>query len=158
MFTCLGLLNDFNGGYNLQEATPQHATPSICKKYPRMQGGQCSRRLNMAGGEELREASSKQRKLEAFVWENQLCHPVTLARFSIQILENSKIIKLSCNLFLTHLRAQIVCYELKEDLSPVMLKEIFHDSFENFEITRICMENHAYMTGWQKLFFSYKCL
>ena len=24
-----------------------------------------------------------------------------------------------------------------------MLKEIFHDSFENFEITRICMENHA---------------
>ena len=38
-----------------------------------------------------------------------------------------------------------------------MLKEIFHDSFENFEITRICMENHASMTGWQKLFFSYKC-
>ena len=30
-----------------------------------------------------------------------------------------------------------------------MLKEIFHDSFENFEITRICMENHASMTGWQ---------
>ena len=39
-----------------------------------------------------------------------------------------------------------------------MLKEIFHDSFENFEITRICMENHARVTGWQKLFFSYKCL
>ena len=39
----------------------------------------------------------------------------------------------------------------------VMLKEIFHDSFENFEITRICMENHASVTGWQKLFFSYKC-
>ena len=39
-----------------------------------------------------------------------------------------------------------------------MLKEIFHDSFENFEITRICMENHASVTGWQKLFFSYKCL
>ena len=38
-----------------------------------------------------------------------------------------------------------------------MLKEIFHDSFENFEITRICMENHASVTGWQKLFFSYKC-
>ena len=38
-----------------------------------------------------------------------------------------------------------------------MLKEIFHDSFENFEITRICMENHARMTGWQKLFFSRKC-
>ena len=38
-----------------------------------------------------------------------------------------------------------------------MLKEIFHDSFENFEITRICMENHARVTGWQQLFFSYKC-
>ena len=38
-----------------------------------------------------------------------------------------------------------------------MLKEIFHDSFENFEITRICMENHASVTGWQKLLFSYKC-
>ena len=24
-----------------------------------------------------------------------------------------------------------------------MLKEIFHDSFENFEITRICMENYT---------------
>ena len=26
-----------------------------------------------------------------------------------------------------------------------MLKEIFHDSFENFEITRICMENRKRM-------------
>ena len=33
-----------------------------------------------------------------------------------------------------------------------MLKEIFQDSFENFENTRIYMENHASMTGWQKLF------
>ena len=74
---------------------------------------------------------------------------VTLARFSIQILVNSKIFKLSLNLSLTHIRAQIACHELKEELSPVMLKEIFHDS-ENFEITRICMENHASVTGWQK--------
>ena len=80
-----------------------------------------------------------------------------LVWFSIQILVNSKIFKLSLNLSLTHLRAQIACYELKGDLSPVMLKEIFHDSFENFEITRICMENHASVTGWQKLFSSYKC-
>ena len=86
-----------------------------------------------------------------------ICHPVTFAWFSIQILVNSKIFKLSLNLSLTHLRAQIACYELKGDLSPVMLKEIFHDSFENFEITRICMENHASVTGWQKLFSSYKC-
>ena len=84
--------------------------------------------------------------------KNNFCHPVTLAWFSIQILVNSKIFKLSLNLSLTHLRAQIACYELKGDLSPVMLKEIFHDSFENFEITRICIENHASVTGWQKLF------
>ena len=30
-------------------------------------------------------------------------------------------------------KAQISCYELK-DLSYLMLKEMFHDSFENFEI------------------------
>ena len=29
-----------------------------------------------------------------------------------------------------HLMAQSACYELKEDLSPVMLKEIFHDSLK----------------------------
>ena len=56
-----------------------------------------------------------------------------------------------------HLRAQIAYFELKGDLSPVMLKEIFHDSFEIFKITRICMENHASVTGWQNLFFSNKC-
>ena len=33
-----------------------------------------------------------------------------------------------------HLRAQIACYELKGDLIPVLLKELFHESFENFEI------------------------
>ena len=53
-----------------------------------------------------------------------------------KILVNSKIFKLSLYLSLTHLRAQIACYELKGDLSPVMLKEIFDESFENFEITR----------------------
>ena len=79
--------------------------------------------------------------------KNNFCHPVTLAWFSIQILVNSKIFKLSLNLSFTHLRAQITCYELKGDLSPVMLKEIFQDSFENFEITRICVENHASVTG-----------
>ena len=72
---------------------------------------------------------------------------------------NPLIFELSFNLSLdlTHLRAQIVCFELKVDLSPLMLKEIFHNSFENFEITRICMENHASITRWQKFFFSYKC-
>ena len=59
---------------------------------------------------------------------------MTFEWFSIQVLVNAKIFKLSLNLFLTHLRAQIACYELKGDLSPVKLKTIFHDSFENFEI------------------------
>ena len=46
-----------------------------------------------------------------------------LAWFSIQILVNSKVLKLSLNLSLTHSRNQIACYELKGDLSPVMLKK-----------------------------------
>ena len=87
--------------------------------------------------------------------ESNESHPVMLAWFYLQILVNSKLFKLSCHLFLTHLRAQIVCYELKGDLSPVMLNDIFYDSFENFKITRICMKKHASMTVWQKLFFSY---
>ena len=91
----------------------------------------------------------------AIAAESHESHPVMLAWLYIQILVNSKLFKLSCHLFLTHLRAQIVCYELKGDLSPVMLKDIFYDSFENFKITRICMENHASVTVWQKLFFSY---
>ena len=61
---------------------------------------------------------------------------------------NCIIFKLSLNLSLTHLRAQIACHELRGDLSPKMLKEIFHNSFENFEITRICIENHTRVTGW----------
>ena len=59
--------------------------------------------------------------------------------------------------FLNSFKGSNCLYELKGDLSPVMLKEIFHDSFENFEITRICNENHASVTRWQKLFISYKC-
>ena len=39
-----------------------------------------------------------------------------------------------------HLRAQSVCYELKGDLSPIMLKEIFHDNSKITKFTRICME------------------
>ena len=42
-------------------------------------------------------------------------------------------------------------YELKGDLSPVMLKEII------FVRVLSCMENDASLTGWQKLFISYKC-
>ena len=45
--------------------------------------------------------------------------------FSILLLVNSEIFKLSLNLSLTHLRAQSACYELKEDLNPT--REILHD-------------------------------
>ena len=69
-------------------------------------------------------------QLEWFLWENNSCHPVTLEWFSTQILANSEISKLSCNLSLTHLRAEIECYELKGDLSPGMFKEIFHNSLK----------------------------
>ena len=34
-----------------------------------------------------------------------------------------------------HLRAQIACYELKGDLSPVVLKKIFHDSLKISKFT-----------------------
>ena len=54
--------------------------------------------------------------------------------FHIQILVNFTIFKLLLNLSLAHLKVQIACYELKGDLSPVMLKGIFLDCFENFEI------------------------
>ena len=57
------------------------------------------------------------------------CHSVTFEWCSIQILVISQIFKLSLNLSLTHLRVK-----LKGHLSPVMLKEIFRDSFEKCEI------------------------
>ena len=55
-----------------------------------------------------------------------------------QILVNPTIFELSLNLCLTHLRDQIAWYEFKGDLSPVMLKEVFHDSFENFKLVEAC--------------------
>ena len=55
--------------------------------------------------------------------------------------------------FLYTFKGSNCLYELKGDLSPVMLKEIFHDSFKNFKITTICVENHASVTGWQKLLY-----
>ena len=93
--------------------------------------------------------------METFVWEKKLLPP----SYACMVFHtNPLIFELSFNLSLTHLRAQIVCSELKVDWSPLMLKEIFRNSFENFETTRICMENHASVSGWQKFFFSYKCL
>ena len=35
------------------------------------------------------------------------------------------------------------CYELKGYLSPIMLKEISHDSLKILKFTWICMENQA---------------
>ena len=35
-----------------------------------------------------------------------------------------------------------------------MLKKIFHDNSKS-KFSRICMENHLRVTGWQKLFFTH---
>ena len=59
-------------------------------------------------------------------------------RFWKTLWARAEIFKLSKNLSLTHLRAQSPCYELKGDLSPVMLREIFHDSLKISKLTRIC--------------------
>ena len=59
------------------------------------------------------------------------CHPVTPAWFSILILVNSKIFKLSLNLSLTH---------------PVMLTEIFHDRSENLR-GFVWKTMHAWLSG-----------
>ena len=75
-----------------------------------------------------------------------------LKLFSTQLLVNSEIFKLSLNLSLKLLRVQSGCYELKGDLSPIILKEIFHNSLKISKFTRICMENLSNMTRWQKLF------
>ena len=72
-----------------------------------------------------------------------------------QLSVNKKTVKLNVNPSLTHVRTQSACYELKGDLSLLMLNEIFHDSFKISKFTRICMENHLSVNGWQKLFFSY---
>ena len=47
-----------------------------------------------------------------------------------ELLVNSEVFKLSLNLSLAHLRAQRACYELKGDLNPVILNEIFLDSLK----------------------------
>ena len=75
-----------------------------------------------------------------------------LKLFSTQLLVNSEIFKLSLNLSLKLLRVQSGCYELKGDLSPIVLKEIFHNSLQISKFTMICMENLSNMTRWQKLF------
>ena len=48
--------------------------------------------------------------------------------------------------------AQIACYELKRDLSPVMLKEIFLDSLKILKFTTICMETIQAWLGGQSCF------
>ena len=70
---------------------------------------------------------------------NNFCHPVTLAWFSIQILVNSKIFKLSLNLSLSIM-------ELKSPLKAICalkcVKERFNYSLKLLDFTWICMENH----------------
>ena len=60
-----------------------------------------------------------------------------------ELLVNSETFKLSLNLSPTHLKAQSACYELKGNLSPLILNEIFHHSLKISKFTRICEENHS---------------
>ena len=69
------------------------------------------------------------RKLEGFVREKQLLPPSQV----LVVFHTNPVLKSFPYAFKG-------CYELKGDLSPVMLKEIFH----------------AIVTVWQKMFFSYK--
>ena len=55
-----------------------------------------------------------------------------------------------------HLRAQSACYELKGDLSPVMLKEIFSQQFENSKIYKDLYRKPFKRYWMAKVVFSYK--
>ena len=55
--------------------------------------------------------------------------------FSIQVLVNSKVL-IVVKSFSYAFKAQIACYELKGDLRPLMLKEIFYDSLKISKFTR----------------------
>ena len=43
-----------------------------------------------------------------------------------------------------------------EPINIICVKERVNNSLKVLEFTRICIGNHASVTGWQKLFFSYK--
>ena len=57
--------------------------------------------------------------------------------FSVQLLVNCEFFELLLNLSLKYSGAQSACYELKGDLSPLILKEIFHDSLKISKFIRI---------------------
>ena len=58
---------------------------------------------------------------------------------------------------LKHHRTQISFYFIKAIRVLKCVKERFNEGLKILEFTRICMENHASVTGWQDLFISYKC-
>ena len=82
-----------------------------------------------------------------YILKNSHRHHDNLS-YSHCLLVNFGIFKLSLN-FLFAFKGRSACYELKGDLSPIMLNEIFHDNMKTSKFTRICMENHSSVTGWQ---------
>ena len=70
---------------------------------------------------------------------------------------NFEIFKTGMKYFLKHHRAQISFYFIKTIRALKCVMERFNESLKILEFTRICMENHASVTGWQNLFISYKC-
>ena len=105
----------------------------------------------------LKSSNCKGRwKLEAFEWENNFYHPVTLTWFSTQILVVSKFSKPSWNIslsitgFKSPFNPQQAIWALK------WVSKIFSDSLKILEFTRICMENPR--GGWGTwVFFGWVC-
>ena len=65
---------------------------------------------------------------------------------------NFEIFKTVMKYFLKHHRAQISFYFIKAIRVLKCVKERFNEGLKILEFTRICMENHASVTGWQNYF------
>ena len=71
---------------------------------------------------------------------------------SIQILLNFEIFRLSWNISLSNKGLKSPFYSQQAIWALKCIRERFNDSLKISKFTRICMENHSSMTGWQKSF------
>ena len=71
---------------------------------------------------------------------------------SIQILVNFEIFKLSWNISLSNKGLKSPFYSQQAIWALKCIRERRNDSLKISKFTRICMENHSNMTGWQVFF------
>ena len=71
---------------------------------------------------------------------------------SIQILVNFEKFKLSWNISLSKKGLKSPVYSQQAIWALKCIRERFNDSLKISKFTRICMEKHSSMTGWQKFF------